>query len=87
MLTKDLGSWQGWPYDTTRTGTFLTGVQSVGVWFLLGNAEAISHVTGRYVRPNGSVAFTTDRFSVNGSYRNLIGPRQYFDPSSRSDRQ
>ncbi|MEP7071296.1 MAG: M23 family metallopeptidase [Verrucomicrobiota bacterium] len=63
LTNQDLSTWQGYPYDTTRTGTFLAGVQRVGIWMLCGNAEGVKSFTGRYVRPDGSIAFTTSRFT------------------------
>ncbi len=74
LTNQDLSTWQGFPYDTTRTGTFSSGVQRVGVWLLLGNAEGVTSFMGRYVRPDGSVAFTTTRFTFSSVARN-----PYFD--------
>lgn len=77
LTNQNLGSWQGYPFDTTRTGTFLTGVQSVGVWFTLCNGESISNFSGRYIRPDGSVALTTQTFNIL-PYRQGIWAFYYF---------
>ena len=58
ITDQNLSTWQGWPYDTTRKGTFYTGLQSVNFWFQLGNAEGISSITINYLRPDGSTAVT-----------------------------
>ena len=74
LTNQNLTGWPGYLFDTTRTGTFLTGVQSVGVWFTLGNGESVSNFSGRYIRPNGSVAFTTSTFNIG----HLRSARWYF---------
>ena len=79
LTNQDLGSWPGYPFDTSRTGTFLTGSsQLVSVWFLLGNGEGVTSLSGRYVRPDGSIALTTDHFSISGAARNAYYWFAYF---------
>jgi hypothetical protein len=67
----DLSMWKGFPFDTSRTGTFLTGQQRVGLWLLLGNGNSVTSFGVRYVRPDKSVALTGQRFTFpNGAARN-----------------
>ncbi|MBV9009364.1 MAG: M23 family metallopeptidase, partial [Verrucomicrobia bacterium] len=78
LTNQNLSTWQGYPYDTTRTGTFYTGVQSVGVWMLCGNAEGLRSLSANYVRPDGSVAFSSQTFSYpSGVARNAVLDFQY----------
>ena len=74
VLTGDnLFNWQGFPYDTSRTGTFLTGTRSVGFWCVLGNGDSLRKISLRYLRPDNSVAlaptpYTTGSFARNGVF-------------------
>jgi hypothetical protein len=58
ITDQDLSTWVGLPFDTTRKGTFFTGVRPVHTWFQFGNGEGITSVTLNFLRPDGSVAFT-----------------------------
>jgi len=71
LTNEDLSAWAGFPFDTTRTGTFLTGNQRIGFWTVLGNAEGLRSIALRYLRPDNSVAlapapYNTDSFPRNG---------------------
>jgi hypothetical protein len=70
ITDQDLSTWAGLPYDTTRKGTFYTGVQPVHVWFQFGNGEGVTGLAANYVRPDGSVAFATGTASVSNAQRN-----------------
>ena len=59
LTDQDLATWAGPPFDTTRKGTFFTGVQPVHTWFQVGNGEGITSLTLSCLRPDGSVALTT----------------------------
>ena len=69
VTDQDLSTWAGFPFDTTRKGTFFTGVQTVNTWFLIGNGEGITSLALRYLRPDGSVAFSTGDAPVNNAVR------------------
>ncbi len=70
ITSQDLTSFAGPPFDTTRKGTFFTGLQTINTWFQFGNGEPIRSLTVSFLRPNGTVAFTTTSnfgsFSRNG---------------------
>ncbi len=59
ITDQDLTSFAGPPYDTTRKGTFFTGLQPINTWFQFGNGEGITSLTLSYLRPDGSVLYTT----------------------------
>ena len=66
---QDLTTWQGFPFDTERAGSFVVGTRRVSAWFLFANGESITSISGRYLRPDGSVAFSTPRFAIANSGR------------------
>ena len=74
ITDQDLSNWAGYPFDTTRTGTFLMGSnQRVGFWVVSGNAEGLRNISLRYLRPDNSVAlapppYTTGSFVRNGVF-------------------
>jgi hypothetical protein len=71
VLTGDnLGSWAGYPFDTSRTGTFPTGTRSVGFWCVLGNGDSLRKISLRYLRPDGSVALAPAPYTTNSFFRN-----------------
>jgi peptidase M23-like protein len=73
VLTGDnLFNWPGFPFDTSRTGTFLTGTRSVGFWCVLGNGDSLRTVGLRYLRPDGSVALAPALFTTNSFFRNGV---------------
>jgi len=67
ITDQDLSTWAGFPFDTTRTGTFFTGVHPVNTWFLIGNGEGITSLALRYLRPDGSVALSTGDVPINNA--------------------
>ena len=79
---QDLSTWQGFPFDSARTGTFLLGMQRVSAWFLFANGESITSVSGRYLRPNGSVAFATPLFPISNAGRSV---HFFFNPTFNLD--
>lgn len=70
ITDQDLSSWAGPPFDTTRKGTFFTGVQTLNVWFQFGNGEGITSLALRCLRPDSSVALDTGNATVSNSLRN-----------------
>ena len=71
VLTGDnLGNRAGYPFDTSRTGTFLTGTRSVGFWCVLGNGDSLRKISLRYLRPDGSVALAPAPYTTNSFFRN-----------------
>src|SRR5437763_241523 len=71
VLTGDnLGSCAGYPFDTSRTGTFLTGTRSVGFWCVLGNGDSLRKISLRYLRPDNSVALAPTPYTTNSFFRN-----------------
>jgi hypothetical protein len=42
-------SFLGFPFDTSRTGTFLTGSRSVTIWCVLANGDALRSISLRYL--------------------------------------
>lgn len=79
MTNQDLFKWAGFPFDTTRTGTFTSGTQQlVGFWCLPGNAEGIRSIAVRYLRPDGSVALAPQAYTTNSFSRNGFFDFQYF---------
>ena len=58
LTDQDLSTWAGWPFDTTRTGTFFTGVQPVNLWFQVGNGDSMTDITLNYRHPDGSLALS-----------------------------
>jgi hypothetical protein len=73
VLTGDnLANWQGYPFDTSRTGTFLTGTRSVGFWCALGNGDSLRTISLRYLRPDNSVALAPTPFTTNSFFRNGV---------------
>ena len=73
VLTNDnLFNWKGFPFDTSRTGTFLTGSQSVGFWCVLGNGDSLRKVSLRYLRPDSSVALAPTPYTTSSFFRNGV---------------
>ena len=66
MTQQDLSSWAGFPFDTSRTGTFTTGTQPANLWFLVGNGQAINQLGVRFLRPDGSPSVSVPNISVGG---------------------
>jgi hypothetical protein len=58
FTTDDLTQWQGYPFDTTRTGTFVQGpgTERIDFWYLLHNKPAITTDLVRILRPDGTLA-------------------------------
>ena len=75
---QDLSTWQGFPFDSERAGSFVVGTRRVSAWFLFANAESITALQGRYVRPDGSVAFATPRFPITNPGRSA---HFFFNPT------
>jgi len=74
LTDQDLSTWAGLPFDTTRKGTFFTGVQPINTWYMIGNGEGIASLTMNFLRPDSSVAYTS-AYSFGGAVRN---PWLYF---------
>lgn len=73
VLTGDnLSNWAGYPFDTSRTGTFLTGTRSVGLWCVLGNGDSLRKISLRYLRPDNSVALAPTPYTTNSFFRNGV---------------
>ena len=70
LTGDDLGSWPGYPFYTSRTGTFLTGTRSVGFWCVLGNGDSLRKISLRYLRPDNSVALAPTPYTTNSFFRN-----------------
>ena len=66
MTQQNLSSWAGFPFDTTRTGTFTTGTQPANLWFLVGNGQAINQLGVRFLRPDGSAGLSFPNISTTG---------------------
>ena len=66
MTQQNLNTWAGFPFDTTRTGTFTTGTQPANLWFLVGNGQAINQLGVRFLRPDGTENLSVPNISVNG---------------------
>jgi hypothetical protein len=65
LTAQDLSTWQGFPYDTSRTGTFLSGPnRAVNFWAVLGNSDALRSISVRYLRPDNSVALAPTPFTT-----------------------
>ncbi|MBS1715948.1 MAG: M23 family metallopeptidase [Armatimonadetes bacterium] len=58
----------GLPFDLPRTGTFATGVRSVGFWALVQNLPTNSVWKVRFVRANGSVAYDSGNQAWNNPF-------------------
>ncbi len=72
LTGDDLGRWAGFPFDTSRTGTFLTGTRSVGFWCVLGNGDSLRKISLRYLRPDGTVALAPTPYTTNSFFRNGV---------------
>ncbi len=71
LTSQDLTTWQGFPFDTSRTGTFLAGPsRTVSVWSLLANGDALRSISLRYLRPDNSVALAPAPFTTSSWGRN-----------------
>jgi hypothetical protein len=77
MTDQDLSTWSGFPYDTTRTGTFLSGSRLVGFWAVLGNGQSTRKISVRYLRPDDSVALAPAAYNTTGVSRNGVFNFQY----------
>jgi hypothetical protein len=67
MTQQNLNGWPGPPFDTTRTGTFITGTQPANLWFQVGNGQAITQLGVRFLRPDGSPGLSFPNISVVGN--------------------
>lgn len=67
---QDLSTFAGPPFDTTRKGTFFTGLQTINTWFQFGNGEGIKSIVLNFLRPDGTIAYTNTKTGITGSVRN-----------------
>jgi hypothetical protein len=74
VSSQDFNTWDGYPFDTTRTGTFVTGTQRLGFWMVFGNGESMTSIQARVLRPNGSIV----RESVRGTINGIRNPFYFF---------
>ena len=58
----------GLPFDMPRTGTFVTGTQSVGFWINLMNMPGNQTWRVRYRRPNATIAFDSGTVNFNNPF-------------------
>lgn len=79
VTSDDLSTWGGFPYDTSRAGTFIVGAQRIGCWFVVGNGNTITSVQARYLRPNGSEAAASSRFTFPGGAARNAWIFQFFN--------
>ncbi|MBA3961383.1 MAG: peptidoglycan DD-metalloendopeptidase family protein [Chthoniobacterales bacterium] len=69
ITDQDLSTFAGPPFDTTRKGSFITGVRTFNTWFQFANGEGIKNITVSILRPNGTIDFTTTS-PISGFPRN-----------------
>lgn len=65
LTNQDLNEWQGYPFDTTRTGTFLIGDQ-VFFWLRIADLPADSDWRVRFIKPDGQEHFDSGNHGFEG---------------------
>ena len=64
---------QFYPHNPPRTGTFVRtgGPQSIGAWYVIHNEQPNSVWRGRYLRPNGTVAYDSGTRALNNAFNRI----------------